>query len=71
MRATWRARRREGVGVAAQVTCREDPTGEWVARARAEPHVKHVVHVCDFGRVETQRLVEHRRQLPSPKGGVP
>ena len=53
MRATWRARRREGVGVAASVTCREDPTGEWVAWARAEPHPKHVVHSCDFGRVET------------------
>ena len=36
MRATWRAKRREGVGAAAQTTCREDLTGEWVAWARAE-----------------------------------
>ena len=28
-------------------------------------HVKHVLHRCDAGRVETQRLVEHRRALPS------
>ena len=33
-------------------------------------HRKHVVHSCDFGRVETQRLVERRRPLPSPKGGM-
>ena len=71
MRATWGARRREGVGAAAQVTCREDPTGEWVAWVCAEPHVKHVTHALDFGRVETQRLVERGRRLPSPKGGIP
>ena len=71
MRAIWRARRREDVGAAAQVTCKEDPTGEWIARACAEPHPKHAPHVCDAGRVETQRLVERRRVLPSPKGGIP
>eukprot|EP00964_Phaeocystis_antarctica_P117076 scaffold80909_cov62-Phaeocystis_antarctica.AAC.12 len=28
-------------------------------------HVKHVAHGCDAGRrVESQRLVEHRRKLP-------
>eukprot|EP00964_Phaeocystis_antarctica_P063590 scaffold38171_cov50-Phaeocystis_antarctica.AAC.10 len=40
-------------------------------RACAEPHRKHVVYVCDAGRVEAQRLVERRRALPSPKGGIP
>jgi hypothetical protein len=40
---------------------------EW---AGAAPHVKHLVHARDFGRVETQRLVERRRRLPSPKGGM-
>ena len=53
-----------------QAACGEDVTGEWVAWAGAEPHVKHVLHVCDAGRVETQRLVERRRRLPSPKGGM-
>jgi len=38
--------------------------------AGAEPHLKHSLHVCDAGRVETQRLVERRRRLPSPKGGM-
>ena len=64
-----RARRWEGVGVAVvQAACGEDVTGEWVAWAGAEPHLKHPVHACDAGRVETQRLVERRRRLPSPKG---
>ena len=31
-------------------------------------HRKHGLHVCDAGRVEAQRLVEHRRVLPSNKG---
>ena len=31
-------------------------------------HVKHVLHVCDAGRVEAQRLVERGRALPSRKG---
>jgi hypothetical protein len=39
--------------------------------AGAAPHVKHPAHARDFGRVETQRLVERRRILPSPKGGIP
>eukprot|EP00964_Phaeocystis_antarctica_P152664 scaffold120659_cov51-Phaeocystis_antarctica.AAC.3 len=33
-------------------------------------HVKHVLHGCDFGRVEAQRLVERRRGLPSRKGSI-
>ena len=31
-------------------------------------HIKHDAHVCDAGRVETQRLVERRRSLPSGEG---
>ena len=38
--------------------------------AGAAPHLKHPVHACDAGRVETQRLVERVRVLPSPKGGM-
>ena len=33
-------------------------------------HQKHLQHACDAGRVEAQRLVEHRRGLPSRKGSV-
>ena len=29
--------------------------------------MKHAVHGCDAGRVETERLVERRRALPSQK----
>ena len=58
-----------GVAVV-QAACGEDVTGEWVAWAGAAPHVKHVLHVCDAGRVETQRLVECWRVLPSPKEGI-
>jgi hypothetical protein len=51
-----------------QAACGEDMAGEWAAWAGAAPHVKNPVHARDFGRVETQRLVERRRRLPSPKG---
>ena len=34
-------------------------------RARAEAHIEHGAHVRDAGGVETQRLVERRRTLPS------
>ena len=37
-------------------------------RARVEAHSEHVAHVGDAGSVETQRLVERRRLLPSGKG---
>ena len=41
---------------------------------RRGAHVKHVVHVSEAGRVETQRLVEHgrirMRVLPSAKAGI-
>ena len=33
-------------------------------------HGEHVVHGCDAGRVEAERLVERRRVLPSRKEGV-
>ena len=33
-------------------------------RARGGAHEEHVVHGCDAGRVEAQRLVERRRVLP-------
>ena len=34
------------------------------SKARRGAHVEHIIHVCDAGRVEAQRLVEHRRGLP-------
>ena len=39
-------------------------------RAGAEPHLKHVIHLCDARRVDTQQLVERIRALPSPKAGI-
>eukprot|EP00964_Phaeocystis_antarctica_P079950 scaffold49868_cov57-Phaeocystis_antarctica.AAC.3 len=33
-------------------------------------HREDAVHICDAGRVEAQRLVEHRRILPSRKGSI-
>ena len=58
----------------------EDGLGWSVAQAAGMPglwrlraghargaHPKHVLHVCDAGRVEAQRLVERRRALPSRK----
>eukprot|EP00964_Phaeocystis_antarctica_P163846 scaffold140798_cov250-Phaeocystis_antarctica.AAC.1 len=33
-------------------------------------HVEHLVHGCDLGRIEAERLVERRRVLPSRKAGA-
>ena len=33
-------------------------------------HLEHVLHVCDAGRVEAQRLFERRRELPSRTEGI-
>ena len=41
-----------------------------LGRRAAAAHVKHGPHVCDFGRAETQRLVERVRILPSRKGAT-
>jgi len=65
-----RARRWEGGGVAVvQAAGLKDQLVSG-GRTRAEPHLEHVLHVCDAGRVETQRLVECWRVLPSPKEGI-
>ena len=34
-------------------------------------HIKYDAHVCDFGRVKAQRLIERGRPLPSQKEGIP
>ena len=39
-------------------------------RAWGGAHPEHHAHVCDFGGVEAQRLVERRRVLPSRKQGI-
>eukprot|EP00964_Phaeocystis_antarctica_P080635 scaffold50376_cov38-Phaeocystis_antarctica.AAC.1 len=46
-----------------QAGCREGSTAD-SGRARGGAHVEHVLHVCDAGGVEAQRLVERRRVLP-------
>ena len=53
MRVIWRARRREGVEVTAQVTCREGATGAWVAWARAERtrNISYMLVTLDVSRL--------------------
>eukprot|EP00964_Phaeocystis_antarctica_P043952 scaffold25221_cov36-Phaeocystis_antarctica.AAC.1 len=40
------------------------------AAARGGAHPEHVVHDCDAGGVEAQRLVERRRALPMVERGA-
>jgi len=72
MRGEVRAGRREGVrwrkrhpGTRGRPDSRIGAQGTRGAIA----HPEHGVHVSDLGRVETQRLVEHRRVLPSRREG--
>ena len=70
-RGDMQARRRESRGAAAALTaCREDPIAEACWQGTRGAHEKHVLHACDAGRVEAQRLVERRRFLPSGKGSL-
>ena len=63
-----RAERRKGPGAAAaHAVCRRGPEWGSVGRGTRGAHRKHVVHGCDAGRVEAQRLVERRQPLPSGK----
>eukprot|EP00964_Phaeocystis_antarctica_P056713 scaffold33488_cov52-Phaeocystis_antarctica.AAC.1 len=41
-----------------------------MARLKAGTHLEHVLHVRDIGRVEAERLVERRRDLPSQNAGA-
>ena len=59
-----------GAAGPAQAACWQDPTVEASGRGAREAHRKHVLHSCDAGRVEAQRLVERRRALPSRKGSI-
>eukprot|EP00964_Phaeocystis_antarctica_P064762 scaffold39005_cov47-Phaeocystis_antarctica.AAC.1 len=66
-------REAEGVGaVAAQARrawrAADLKAGE--AEGTRGAHHKHVPHARDLGRVESQRLVEHHRLLPSRKEGI-
>ena len=49
---------------------REDQTGDVAAGYGRGARLEHVVHGCDAGRVEAQRLVERICVLPSPRGGM-
>ena len=72
MRGEVRDGRREGgVATAAHAASRVRfrLEGLW-RRARGGAHVEHVLHGCDAGRVEAQRLVERRGLLPSRKEGT-
>ena len=48
----------------------EGPTQGCGGQGTRGAHVEHVVHVCDLGRVEAERLVERVRALPSRKAGM-
>ena len=62
------AGRRKGRGAAAaHAACRRRPEWGSVGAGKRGARRKHVLHICDFGQVETQRLVERRRPLPSRK----
>jgi hypothetical protein len=45
-----------------------DCGGGWQGNRGA--HVKHLLHGCDAGGVEAQRLVERRHGLPSKRGSI-
>ena len=60
-----RARRREGVGRRLCMQHTDEDSAGHRGRGTRGAHPKHIAHGCDTGRVETQRLVEHQRALPS------
>ena len=49
---------------------REGPTQGCGGQDMRGAHVEHRLHVRDLGRVEAERLVECRRELPSRKAGM-
>ena len=68
MRARWRecvAWRRGGASSA-----QGGPSCGCCWQGTRGAHLKHVLHVCDAGGVEAQRLVERRRALPSREGCI-
>ena len=48
----------------------EGPTQGCGGQGKRGAHSEHAVHVVDLGRVETERLVDRRRVLPSRKAGM-
>ena len=59
-----RARRREAAGDGGARSVQGRARLQIRGRARGGAHVEHVAYLSDFGGVEAQRLVEHRRALP-------
>eukprot|EP00964_Phaeocystis_antarctica_P065519 scaffold39547_cov57-Phaeocystis_antarctica.AAC.3 len=66
MRLEVYARKALGAATAQEVLCAWKGLDyrDW-AQDTHVAHPKHAAHSCDIGRVETQRLVERRRTLPS------
>ena len=70
MRGEVRAGKREGVGRRRRNRrARGGPDLRPWGEGTRGAHVEHAPHVRDLGRVEAERLVEHRRGLPSRKAG--
>ena len=63
MRSELRAARASG-------THGEGPTQGCGGQGTRGAHCEHVAHARDLGRVEAERLVERRRDLPSGKAGM-
>ena len=59
-----RAGRREAAGDRGASSVQGRARLQIKSKARRGAHVEHIIHVCDAGRVEAQRLVESRRVLP-------
>ena len=56
-----------GIAAAAQAARRGGPNCGGCCQGTRGAHLKHVLHGCDAGGVEAQRLIEGRRVLPSRK----
>eukprot|EP00964_Phaeocystis_antarctica_P079952 scaffold49868_cov57-Phaeocystis_antarctica.AAC.5 len=70
MRSAMQAGRRERVGRRRKQSVQGGRNYGGCRQGTRGAHPEHLVHACDAGRVEAQRLVEHRRPLPRPKGSI-
>ena len=64
MHGEVRAWRREVAGDGGARSVQERARLQIGGRARGGAHMEHLLHGCDAGGVEAQRLVERRRVLP-------
>ena len=70
LRGEVRPGRREAAGDRGASSVRGRARLQIGGRPRGGAHVEHLVHACDAGGIEAQRLVEGVRPLPSRKKGI-